>query len=76
MLSSVSEVDIAVMLSHGADLVVAAAAQVVCPCRGQGRGQWSGHLLGHGGSVGGAPQQVVHTAMGSIVRSWFQTQKI
>lgn len=59
-----------------ADLVFAAAAQVVCACRNEARGGWPGELLRHGGSVGRGSQQVVQAAVGSVVWSWFQTQKI
>lgn len=59
-----------------ADLVVAAAAQVVCPSGNQAGGCRPGELLWHGGSVGGASQQVVQTAVGPVIGSWFQTQKI
>lgn len=59
-----------------ADLVLAAAAQVVCSQRSDTRAHRPGDLLRYGGSVGGGSQQVVQTAMGSVVGSWFQTQQI
>ena len=59
-----------------ADLVIAGAAQVVC-YRGNGAGQRRpGDLLGHGGPVDGAPQQVVQAAVGPVVGGGLQTQEI
>lgn len=55
-----------------ADLVmVTAAAQVIHGYRNQTRDCRSRDLLWHGGSIKGGPQQVVQTAMGSIIGGWF-----
>lgn len=59
-----------------ADLFITVASQIICSCRTKTRGCWPGNLLWHGGSVGRASQQVVQTAMGSIIGGRFQTQKI
>lgn len=54
-----------------AHLVLTTAAQVICAQGGHSRAHWPGDLVRHRGSVAGGSQQVVQTAVGSIIGGWF-----